>query len=353
MKLRIALISSDYFQVFPQKSNGGIEADVETLAESLQKNGNQFFAVTPKRDIIQEYPFEVIDTPSLPSSKDKSSNYIQDVIKILKQRKDDYDIIWANSHWSKEFVVVGKPVIAMIHCGNAKKPDNYMYNFGNLYYRFLSQSHFKVYVTEEWETKKSFICYPGFLDEEFEFNSQKQGYVLWLASLYYGLEAKGIDIFIQLAKLNPHKQFLAYGVGPVDIIEYVKTFEQKIPNFKWCGEVNRGKDHHKVFKNAGVFCQLSRLPESFGRTIVEAGSKGTPVIGLDSPCSTTKEIIGNYHGCYDNIDDIDRNINIHFDYQKVFDYYQTRFNAQNEYGCMVKQSLNILINNEIEETMYE
>ena len=342
--MRIAIVNNDYFSVFPQRGNGGIEAAVETWAKCLHKHGHDFFVITPKRHTPIETPFEVIDTKSLPCCEKSPSNYINDVSDILAG--ENFDIVWANSSWSVNFAKNrgshDAPVIINIHDGVEHGAKGIISLNPHVYYRFLTKNHYDRCVSKDWEAEKSFFCYYGFWDDEYDYCKDKENYALWVASLFYGFEAKGLDLFINLAIQNPSCRYFAYGVGPSNITEYVQQLSDKIPNFYWKGELKRGQEHKEVFKKANVFYQLSRLPESFGRTIVESQSKGTPVIGLHHKDASTREVIGDSLGTYPNVEKYN-NYQFIFekDYKHAFDYAQ-KFKAENEMNTLLEKSKLIL-----------
>ena len=88
---------------------------------------------------------------------------------------------------------------------------------------------------------------------------------------------------------------------------------------------------------------LSRIPEAFGRTGLEALSKGTPVIG--SNYGSVPEQIGhpNIGFCSDNIDEIvDAIKNIKFDSEQCYKFTREKYHVKNEIRGMIEFTKSIL-----------
>lgn len=292
--MKIAIIGNDYMQQFPLSGYGGIETCVENLAWGMHKyldsTKHSFFCVVPQREFFEACPFPVYETLHPPKTR-CGPEFATDVVEILRKAKPD--IIWAQSHWSViPLLSLDIPIICSIHDGLEKKPEGWLVNHPLVKYRFLSENQYKKWVTEPWEKQKSFQLYSGFTDEQFAYYEGEREYFLWVAGLNYGLYGKGLDIFIQLAQKYPKESFVCYGSGNPDIESYLKSLHKYLPNFFYKGELKRGEEHIKAFQKAKAFFMLSRLPESFGRTTVEAMSKGTPVVGTN--VGATPEIIGDW-----------------------------------------------------------
>ena len=88
---------------------------------------------------------------------------------------------------------------------------------------------------------------------------------------------------------------------------------------------------------------LSRIPEAFGRTGLEALSKGTPVIG--SNYGSVPEQVGhpNIGFCSDNIDEIVNAIKTNnFNNKQCYKFTRENYHVKNEIEDMLKFTDSIL-----------
>ena len=114
--MRIALIGSRDVQQFPTIAYGGIEACVENLAWGLHNSNNEFVCVVPKRKILQNYPFEIIESDVPPISGPESNvwPFAQSLPSIVKRLNPD--VIWSQSFWSAETLKdLDIPIICTFH----------------------------------------------------------------------------------------------------------------------------------------------------------------------------------------------------------------------------------------------
>jgi glycosyltransferase involved in cell wall biosynthesis len=335
--MKIALIGNDYVQQFPLQDYGGIETCVENLAQGLFENKLDFFVVCPKRSNVKDYPFEVYETEEEPTSisKKNSSYYAYSVSKVLENLK--FDIIWSQSYWSIEpLLKFKKPIICTFH-DSCEKQYGWIKKYEQVKYRFISQFQYKNWVKEDWEKEISFYCYTGLDSSEFELSINKEEYFLWCAGLQWGLEAKGLDIFINLAKINKNYHFIAYGFGNPELEKYL--YSLKIPNFEFKGVLNRGHQHRNVFKKAKAFIIPTQIMDTFPRTCLESVSKGTPIIG--SINGSIPEIISLCDGkICESIEDYSKALNINFDYNKIFNNSKI-FSIENEIKTLISKSKKI------------
>jgi glycosyltransferase involved in cell wall biosynthesis len=331
--MKIALIGNDYVQQFPLENYGGIETCVENLANGLFNENKDFFVVCPKRNLQKKYPFEIYETEQDPTSisKKDSSYYAYSVAKVLENL--EFDAIWSQSHWSIEpLLKFNKPIICTFQ-DSCEKQSSWIKKYPNVKYRFVSKYQYKNWVTESWEEKISFQCYTGLEKEEF-LQQQKENYFLWCAGLQWGLEAKGLDIFIDLAKANKNHKFIAYGSGNPELEKYL--YNLNMPNFSFMGDLKRGDFHKKVFAQARALIMPTRIMDTFPRTCLEAISKGTPIIGSSN--GSIPEIINLCGGkICESIDDYSEALNINFDYNEIFNK-SKQFQIKNEVETLIKES---------------
>lgn len=333
--MRIALIGNDYVQQFPLIDYGGIETCVENLAKGLHDNNIDFFAVCPKRNIVKEYPFEVHETEESPTSISKKNNsfYGYSVAKVLKNLK--FDAIWSQSHWSVEpLLEFGKPIICTFH-DSCEKQSSWIRKYKNVKYRFISKFQFDNWVTEEWEKKISFQCYTGLENSEFELETNKDKYFLWCAGLQWGLEAKGLNIFLNLAKENKDKRFVAYGTGNEELEKHL--YNSNLENFEFKGALQRGQRHREIFKKASALIMPTQIPDTFPRTLIESFSKGTPVIGSNH--GALDELIkDNINGkkCL-SLNDYSESLSLTYDYNRIFAD-SSKFSVAHEINTLLEES---------------
>ncbi len=129
------------------------------------------------------------------------------------------------------------------------------------------------------------------------------GYFLWVAALDWGWEAKGLHIFGELAKRHPEHKFVAYGHAQKQPAVRDKLLAETaaLPNFVYGSALIRGQEHTDAFCGATAFFMPTQpsIGESFGLTVIEALSKGVPVI--TSTAGAPAEILGvpGRHGIVD------------------------------------------------------
>lgn len=290
--MKICLIANDHVSQFPTVSYGGIEICVESLAWGLHQAGEDFFVITPKGTKVEAYPFKIIETEELPSSisNKPSEKFAWSCRKIIQREKPD--VIWSQSNWSADVLAdLGIPIICTFH-DSCEKKFGWIKKHPNVKYRFLSNFSYNNWVTEEWEKEKSFVCYSGVSQKDYRLSDKecRKDYILWVAGLKWGLYAKGLDTCMFLASELPEQEFRVYGAGNQELEEKCRQFSKTHPNFNYLGELKRGQDHDKAFSEAKCFLMPTRIPDTFPRTVLEAMTKGTPVIG--SPVGAIPEMVG-------------------------------------------------------------
>jgi len=121
----------------------------------------------------------------------------------------------------------------------------------------------------------------GLTSEEF-ITCPDERYFLWVASLDWGWEEKGLHIFVELAKKHPEHRFVAYGFATRQkhVMERLVKETAHLNNFEYRSALLRGREHISAFCGATAFFMPTQpsIGESFGLTVVEALSKGVPVI---------------------------------------------------------------------------
>lgn len=353
--MKIALIGNDYVQQFPIISYGGIETVVENLAIGLGKHFKdsiKFDVYVPKilERKNEKYDFSIIETDFIEGSKSgQSSNiFINEVKKIIDSSSDKPDIIWSQSEWSaKAFLNTKYPVICNMHASSGWEDGKYVYA-KNIFYRFVSkyilQYTFQDANKDEFINdvkSQSFWCHSGLIDEEYEFENNKENYALWVGGLHWGLEAKGLAMFIEMAKKSENIKFLAYGTGNKNLEEYLYKTSKEIKNFEFMGKLHRGQVHKDVYKKAKFFCMLSKIPEAFGRTGLEAISKGTPVLGTEYGSIPEQVNFPNVGFCTNNEDIMLEKMNENFIHKECFEF-SKKYHIKNEINFLINKSKEII-----------
>jgi len=346
--MRIALIGSRDCQQFPTISYGGIEACVENLAWGLHRAHKDFVCIIPRRKVAREYPFEIVESeiPPLPGPEENVWPFAKSLPEIIKRVKPD--IIWSQSFWSAETLKpLGIPIICTFHDfvpDHRRKFDWFSFR-ENTWYRFVSLFQLRQWVdpTSDWQHERSFFLHTGIREEEYSFCSPKdrEGYYLWVAGLNWGWQNKGLDIFVELARRQPERSFIAYGTGKPDLEKKLLQLNKIIKNFEYRGELKRGVAHREAFSKARLFLMPTKIPEPFGRTVLESISKGTPVIG--SCNGALPELITNgVNGFIANsIGEFESHLNYEFDYETCFQSAK-RFHIDVEVEALVSRSMQIL-----------
>jgi glycosyltransferase involved in cell wall biosynthesis len=197
--------------------------------------------------------------------------------------------------------------------------------------------------SEAWHQERCTQIYSGLSQDEYDFcdESERGDYYLWVAGLGWGLYAKGLNIFLELATRNHDKQFLAYGTGNPALEEELIRINRNVHNFEYRGMLHRGVEHRNAFKRARAFIMPTQTPEPFARTNLEALSKGTPVIG--SMKGSLPELIINDVAGYvtDDINVMNEKLDCTFDNRKVYEY-SKYFHVDNEIKELTELSKSIL-----------
>lgn len=275
--MKIVLICTGYDYEFPHPACGGSEACTEKLALGMERQNLDFTIICPKRKDKGNYRFKIIETESIPYRYDKNTRFQEEAISIAS--KLDPDIILTQNPHEKLRDLKCLILITNHGGGDGKMGGDLFLDKDNIYYHFISNIQKERCLKNLPELKnKHFFAETSLTEEDF-FTNQSDNYFLWCASLFWGFQTKGLDLFITAASYNPQYNFYAYGMGSEEIEKFLKTeVETKLSNFKFKGFLDRYKNHSEVFSKALGYCQFSRLEESFGRTTIEALSKGVPVV---------------------------------------------------------------------------
>lgn len=351
--MKICVVCADYKQQFPLLSYGGIEIAFESMCKGLHKYFSEtvkFCAIVPKilKNKDTTLGFKIIETQFIESSisGQPAIHFAAEAGDIIKTSTDKPDIIWSSGDWSvKALHHLNIPIICTIMDSGGWEEGKFLLK-ENVYYRFSSKFIydlvFKDSENNEYIKKvkqQSFWCHTGSYDDEFDFEYEKEDYILWVAGLNWGISSKGLDLFIELARRRSDKTFVAYGTGNGYIEEQLKQLSRDVKNFNFMGPLMRGEQHRRVFKKAKLFTFLTQIPEAFGRTGLEAITKGTPVLG--STKGAVPELYAPAGLCTDSVDEMVNFLDVEINYKDVYEYSQ-KFHVKHELETLIQKCTEIL-----------
>ena len=137
---------------------------------------------------------------------------------------------------------------------------------------------------------------------------EKQSYYLFAGRI----EAiKGMDILINAFEKIPEKQLVIAGTGTQLEAYKESVSERQLKNIDFLGFVEPSKLKN-LMKGARALIVPSQWYETFGMTVIEAFSVGTPVIAADigNLSSLIKEGINGWKFRYDSVDELIEKINL-------------------------------------------
>ncbi|MGG4218030.1 glycosyltransferase family 4 protein [Paenibacillus jamilae] len=124
---------------------------------------------------------------------------------------------------------------------------------------------------------KGFYIYNGINTHEYEFSSEKRGYLLFMGRI---IPNKGVLQAIQVAERTDKRLLIAGPIkAPVFFRREIQARIQGNPNIRYVGPVG-GDRKQKLLKHAECLLFPSLWEEPFGLVMVEAMACGTPVLAL-------------------------------------------------------------------------
>ena len=325
------LVLLNIHNIFPAPQEGGIEKRIEAFVKFCKNNNIKLYIISSKKINLENYTY--INSQS-------EQEFIFNALNLIKH--DDKVISYNLS--IEALKILDRREIKTINAncsGLAKgqRPTNFVYSSENIKNRFLSLNQ-KISYDGFYEEKYSCVIPHGLNDEEFYFNEELQTkkYFLWCASLGWGLQSKGLDVFLNLAKLNPNDKFIAYGASwnSDDIENYLKSLN--LENFKFLGSLTDDKKN-EVFSNAIALCQFTRLIESCNIITLESYSRGTPVITLDEDQGGVTNNAKFFDLTLTEYKDFERlkERSLSINRKEIFDFYKKSFHCKNEYDTIIKE----------------
>ena len=195
-----------------------------------------------------------------------SSHTISDKgVHLVKELVDDVDIVHLNARVNEEFHTHYKarniPVIATNHLyvANEQPPFKWV--------------HVSKTMADLYDEKHFVWC--GLDPNHYIYSEKKDDYYLFIANIGKHLE-KGLDIALKTTKALNKKLVVAGSSQNPSDIAMVQNLCNEF-NAIYVGDT-RGIEKAKILTNAKALISPSKLPETFGITLIEALFSGTPVI---------------------------------------------------------------------------
>src|SRR3989344_498439 len=284
-KLKILLVQ----EFFPPDVIGGGERLFLKLATLLKEQGHEVKVLCTGNP--SEKSYAVIKTIRIPLNR-----YLMNLFfPLIVWHASDVDLIQTASgnmtfpSWMAG-KILRKPVVCYIHHIAGK---NWKYIRGPLLgpifkfmeKLFLARSYDAIIFQNKHsesigrsigiETSRMRMVTPGIDYKEFDSNTKKENFVLFVGSLMMNkslANVKGLNYLLDAAKKLQKIKFVIVGGG-----EYLEELKQKSPNnVEFTGPLI-GKPLRNLFKKASIFC-LPSLAEGFGLTILEAMASGCAIV---------------------------------------------------------------------------
>ncbi len=175
---------------------------------------------------------------------------------------------------------------------------------------------------------------PNFTSDEGG-HSDPQDYYLFIGRLE---EIKGIDLLIDAFKGLPDHNLLVVGIGDLDAKIQIRLKIQGIQNIELLGYRQR-KELNSFLRHAKALIVCSQCYETFGLTIIEAYSNGTPAIvgDIGNIKDLVKDGVTGIRFQYDSPEGLHRAV-LRFETMdgkqlgyKAYQYYLANFNNESNY----------------------
>lgn len=275
--MRIALLAP-LWKTVPPKMYGGTELIASLLSDELVKLGHQVTLYACGGSKTKAKLVEVIDKPLFDEIGGFRFDSVpfQDVMEI-KMAFDDviagkFDIV--HNHMGINVAAFGNLLpIPMITTNHSSVPPDFEP------IARLAKNENYISISDSQRIMSPYLnyidtVYHGIETSDFEFNSNPDDYLLFLATFS---NSKGADRAIKIAQKTGKKLIMA---GDIKDNSF---FDKKIKPFidskqiTYFGEVDFATKS-KLMKNAKAYLFPIRWSEAFGLTVVEALASGTPVI---------------------------------------------------------------------------
>lgn len=301
MKLTIA-------QILPALESGGVERGTLEIAEAIVRKGHRSIVISAGGRLVPllvEQGSEHINLPA--GEKTMMALYCINRLRRLL-RTEDIDILHARSRlpaWVAWFALkklpVKRPVFIttvhgrysvnryskiMLYGDQIIAPSQYIHNYIHTNYPDTDMN--RVHLIHRGVSRKDFPWQykpaPVWLDKwQQQFPELENRFVITLAARLTRL--KGHEDFIKIVDLSRRIGLPVHGlvVGGADSSKqsYLRQLQQRILDYrleKFITLLGHRNDIREIMAVSDIVMSLSRSPEAFGRTVLEALSIGTPVI---------------------------------------------------------------------------
>jgi glycosyltransferase involved in cell wall biosynthesis len=197
------------------------------------------------------------------------------------------DVLWTQLEGTDAIVQIAreKRVRTLFYLRDAEFTPAHLKFIADAGARIVCNSQFLANRVRNVTGKKTAFVYPS-LDVAFGVVGDPNGYL----TMINPHRVKGIDTFLEIAKLLPKERFLLVESWPLDerALEVLNRRLDEVPNVRF---QHRVSDMRKVYSKTKVLLVPSVWEEAFGRVVIEAQSCKIPVIA--SARGGLPEAVGN------------------------------------------------------------
>ena len=318
-------------KIFPSSISGGIEKRIEAFIKFCINEKISIKIISSERISLPEY---------IHIESQSQEEFVSKALKLLN--KDDKIIAYNLTNESCQIIHNSEINTINANCGGMAKgsrPSLFIFSSNIVKNRFLSLNQ-KLSYNGFYNEDQTCIIPHGLNEDEFHLNKDEHSmeYFIWCASLGWGLQSKGLDIFIKLAEFNPSNRFKIYAApwNSKPLEDFLTRLN--IPNL----EINFGlKDEDKniVFSKAIALCQFTRLVESCNIVTLESYSRGTPVMTLNEDQGGVTNNAKFFDLTLNTLEDFEKlkTKAISLDREKIYNFYKNNFHCKNEFEKLVEE----------------
>ena len=275
-KLKIALISTPFFGVPPQKY-GGLELIVWDLACGLTKLGHKVVVFAPKGSQIPPNGFVYETGEPINNVRVDWLKVEGDMAQVYGYKLKDFDIIHSHDWFGMSYAYKAtNPSLKMCHTHHGHiNPEWWCKTKPPFKLNFIGISKWMQAVYKSMGMESQY-CYNGIELDKYPYQEKKGDRLLFVGRLD---SFKRPHIAIEVAK----KMSLGLdivGGSFVNDIPYMESIKQQCDGVKiklWLDATQEEKT--KLYQNARAVIFPSKMGEPFGLIVPEANACGTPVIG--------------------------------------------------------------------------